>query len=657
MFDRVLIANRGEIACRIIESCRRLGVETVAVYSDADAGARHVRMADCAVHIGGSAPAESYLNIERIVRAAVESGAQAVHPGFGFLSERPAFVQAVEAAGLMFIGPSAATMEKMGAKDAAKALMEAANVPVVPGYHGDNQDEDFLADEAGKIGFPLMIKASAGGGGKGMRIVPSADEFRAALTSARREARSAFGDDKVLLERFVQGPRHIEFQIFGDMHGDVVHLFERECSIQRRYQKIIEETPSPFLDDAMRADMGAAAVAAAKAVDYVNAGTVEFIVGADRSFYFMEMNTRLQVEHPVTEMTTGLDLVEWQLRVACGEPLPLIQDEIEREGHAVEVRLYAEDPRQDFLPSVGRIQAFVTPETDADFRLDTGVESGDEVSIHYDPMIAKLVAWDVDREAAIRHLREVLRQTAVFGVKTNLGLLRRIAADPVFAAGDIDTRYIDTHLEDLNKRAAPGTEILDTAALDFLLDSNDASGFECADGFQLNGLGGRRIVLRDEDGVEHTRFVARAGDDFVLREGDAIRRLQARMTDDYTLVVGDAAGSAQYLVYRVGDTLHVADTRGVWRLTRVHPYAARPESASDEAHPGAPMPGRILAVEVAPGDRVSAGQALLVMEGMKMEYTLKASVAGVVEQVYYAVGDTVEAEVPLVEILPDEAEG
>lgn len=657
MFDRVLIANRGEIACRIIETCRRLGVDTVAVYSDADAGARHVRMADRAVHIGGSAPAESYLDIERIVRAATESGAQAVHPGFGFLSERPAFVEAVEAAGLMFIGPSAATMRKMGAKDTAKTLMEAANVPVVPGYHGNNQDEDFLAVEAEKIGFPLMIKASAGGGGKGMRIVQSADEFRSALVSARREAKSAFGDDKVLLERFVQGPRHIEFQVFGDMHGDVVHLFERECSIQRRYQKIIEETPSPFLDEGMREDMGAAAVAAAKAVDYVNAGTVEFIVGADRSFYFMEMNTRLQVEHPVTEMTTGLDLVEWQLRVACGEPLPLVQDEIEREGHAIEVRLYAEDPRQDFLPSVGRIEAFVTPETDEDFRLDTGVESGDEVSIHYDPMIAKLVAWDVDRDAAIRHLREALRQTAVFGVNTNLGLLRRIAADAVFAAGDIDTRYIDTHLDELNKVLVPDAAIVDAAALDFLLDSSDASGFERTDGFQLNGLGGHRIVLRDEDGTEHTRLIRRQGGHFAIRDGETERCLQARMTDDYTLFVGDAEGGSQYLSYRVGDALHVANTQGVWRFTRAHPYAARPESASDEAHPGAPMPGRILAVEVSPGDRVSEGQALLVMEGMKMEYTLKASVAGVVEHVYYAVGDTVEAEVPLVEILPDEAEG
>lgn len=657
MFDRVLIANRGEIACRIIETCRRLGVDTVAVYSDADAGARHVRMADRAVHIGGSAPAESYLDIERIVRAATESGAQAVHPGFGFLSERPAFVEAVEAAGLMFIGPSAATMRKMGAKDTAKTLMEAANVPVVPGYHGNNQDEDFLAAEAEKIGFPLMIKASAGGGGKGMRIVQSADEFRSALVSARREAKSAFGDDKVLLERFVQGPRHIEFQVFGDMHGDVVHLFERECSIQRRYQKIIEETPSPFLDEGMREDMGAAAVAAAKAVDYVNAGTVEFIVGAERSFYFMEMNTRLQVEHPVTEMTTGLDLVEWQLRVACGEPLPLVQDEIEREGHAIEVRLYAEDPRQDFLPSVGRIEAFVTPETDEDFRLDTGVESGDEVSIHYDPMIAKLVAWDVDRDAAIRHLREALRQTAVFGVNTNLGLLRRIAADAVFAAGDIDTRYIDTHLDELNKVLVPDAAIVDAAALDFLLDSSDASGFERTDGFQLNGLGGHRIVLRDEDGTEHTRLIRRQGGHFAIRDGETERCLQARMTDDYTLFVGDAEGGSQYLSYRVGDALHVANTQGVWRFTRVHPYAARPESASDEAHPGAPMPGRILAVEVNPGDRVSEGQALLVMEGMKMEYTLKASVAGVVEHVYYAVGDTVEAEVPLVEILPDEAEG
>src|SRR5690606_30923845 len=456
------------------------------------------------VHVGGSAPAESYLDIARIIAAAKATNAEAIHPGFGFLSERPAFVKAVEDAGLTFIGPSAATMEQMGAKDTAKAIMEKAGVPVVPGYHGDNQDETFLAEQAQVIGFPLMIKAAAGGGGKGMRIVREQKEFAEALKSAKRESRSAFGDDRVLLEKFVTGPRHIEFQVFGDRHGNVIHLFERECSIQRRYQKIIEETPSPFLTAEMRARMGEAAVAAAKAVNYVNAGTVEFIVGEDREFYFMEMNTRLQVEHPVTELTTDIDLVEWQLRVAAGEALPLEQQEVFRHGHAIEARLYAENPARDFLPSTGRLKAFLTPEEGMHFRLDSGVESGDEITIHYDPMIAKLIVWHEDRKSAIRALNQALSETAVFGLTTNLTLLRRIAAHPVFAAGDIDTRYIDTHLAELVGVKTAPREVLHAVVIDELLESVDAAGFDRADGFQPNGMGARRVVLRDAAGEEHT---------------------------------------------------------------------------------------------------------------------------------------------------------
>ncbi len=653
MFRKILIANRGEIACRIIATCQRLGVRTVAVYSDADASARHVRLADEAVHIGGSAPADSYLNIERIVAAAKQTGAEAVHPGFGFLSERPAFVRAVEKAGLVFIGPSPETMDMMGAKDTAKALMEKSGVPVVPGYHGDEQDEGFLAGKAKEIGFPLMIKAAAGGGGKGMRIVRAGSDFAEALKSAKRESKSAFGDDKVLLEKFVTGPRHIEFQVFGDRHGNVVHLFERECSIQRRYQKIIEETPSPFLNQTMRKEMGEAAIAAAKAVNYVNAGTVEFIVGEDRSFYFMEMNTRLQVEHPVTEMTTNLDLVEWQLRVAAGEALPLAQEEITRDGHAIEVRLYAENPRKEFLPSVGTLAAFITPGEDAHFRLDTGVETGDEISIHYDPMIAKLVVWHEDRGSAISTLKQALSDTAVFGLATNLPLLRSIIADDVFAAGDIDTRYIDTHLAELNHAEPAPAQVLDAAALDYLLDNEERTGFDLADGFQVNALGGRRFAFRDESENETTRIVRREAGHFVIREQDASRTATAEQIDAFTLRVASEARSANYTVLRLDDAIQVSSGGNTWQLARVHPFAAKSTGAASEAHPGAPMPGRIVAVHVKAGDRVEPGQPLVVMEGMKMEVTVKAGVAGVIENVRYAEGDQVEADAALVDINAD----
>lgn len=654
MFNKILIANRGEIACRVIETCRRLGITTVAVYSDADRNARHVRLADEAVYIGGAAPGESYLRIEAIIDAAKTSGAEAVHPGFGFLSERPAFVKTVEKAGLAFIGPSAKTMDQMGAKDTAKAIMEQAGVPVVPGYHGDKQDAKFLARQADTIGYPLMIKAAAGGGGKGMRIVNAAAEFAGALAGARREAKAAFGDDKVILEKFVTGPRHIEFQVFGDTRGNIVHLFERECSIQRRYQKIIEETPSPFLDIETRARMGEAAVTAARAVNYVNAGTVEFIVGADKSFYFMEMNARLQVEHPVTEMTTGLDLVEWQLRIAAGEPLPLGQADIERAGHAIEVRLYAENPRKDFVPSVGTLHAFVTPEESAHFRLDTGVETGDAVSIHYDPMLAKLVVWDEDRQTAIRALREALNRTAVFGPATNLSLLRRIATEPAFAAGDIDTRYIDTHLPGLLAVEPAPAHVLDAAALDILLETAEDSAWNRADGFRLGGLGGRRCVFRDAAGNETTRFARARNGGYVIAAADDERTTTAELVSETDILVGDGTAARRYTVLRLDEHIQVHCEEGTWELEEIHPFAAGHAGGADEAHPGSPMPGRIVALHVKAGDRVKAGQPLLVLEGMKMEYTLKAGVSGTVDKVLYNEGDMVEAEAPLVDIKPAE---
>lgn len=651
MFKKTLIANRGEIACRIITTCQRLGIRTVAVYSDADRAARHVRLADEAVHIGGAAPADSYLRGDVIIAAAKNAGAEAIHPGFGFLSENSTFARDCASAGLVFIGPSPDSMDAMASKSAAKTLMEKAGVPVTPGYHGAEQSLEKLESEAARIGFPLMIKATAGGGGKGMRVVHTASDFKAALESAKREAKSAFGDDTVLLEKFVEGPRHIEFQVFGDTQGNVVHLFERECSIQRRYQKIIEETPSPFLDDAMRARMGAAAVAAAKAVNYCNAGTVEFIVGADRSFYFMEMNTRLQVEHPITELTTGLDLVEWQLRVAAGEALPLSQAAITRAGHAIEVRLYAEKPREDFLPSIGTLAAFVTPEPSDHFRLDTGVESGDAITIHYDPMIAKLIVRDTDRPAAIARLRDTLNYTAVFGLTTNLPLLRRIAGDNAFARGEIDTRYIDTHLADLNQETPPPAHVLDAAALDLALEETAGhSAWDRLDGFQANALGGRRIDWRDAAGTVTSRRLRDCGAHWLLTDERGSREVRAALTDTHTLAVNCAGEDHSYAVWRLGDRTQIVWQDTAWELDRQHPYAASRQSGADDTHPGSPMPGRIVAALVAPGDTVAIGQPLLVLEGMKMEYTLKARVGGTVEKLLYNVGDLVDAEVPLVDI-------
>ncbi|HET7729958.1 MAG TPA: biotin carboxylase N-terminal domain-containing protein, partial [Usitatibacter sp.] len=510
MFSKILIANRGEIACRVMRTCRRLAIRTVAVHSSIDAHALHVEQADEAYGIGGPRPVDSYLRGDRIIEVARGCGAEAIHPGYGFLSENEGFARAVEAAGLVFIGPTPEAIERMGLKDRAKAIMEKAGVPVVPGYHGESQDDGLLAAKATMIGFPLLIKAVAGGGGKGMRLVTGEAEFASQLAAARREAKSAFGDEAVLVERFIQGPHHIEFQVFGDTHGNYVHLFERECSIQRRHQKVLEETPSPFLDDAMRGAMGDAAVAAARAIGYRGAGTIEFIAGADRKFYFMEMNTRLQVEHPVTEMITGEDLVEWQLRVAAGEPLPLRQNEIFTGGHSIEVRLCAENPANDFLPETGRIGVMRSPvapvaglEDESDVRLDTGVREGDEVSVFYDPMIAKLVVWGDDRAEAARRMQSALAQTSILGVKTNLAFLERVVRHPAFLAGETDTGFIERHRADLLPPAsAVPLEALVAAASRVFLDERRAiadappSPWNDTGGWRLNQPALRRMDFR-----------------------------------------------------------------------------------------------------------------------------------------------------------------
>ncbi|MHA1114462.1 MAG: acetyl-CoA carboxylase biotin carboxylase subunit, partial [Alphaproteobacteria bacterium] len=510
MFDKILIANRGEIARRVIRTARRLGIATVAVYSEADSRARHVVEADEAYLVGPAPARESYLDADAILAAARRGGADAIHPGYGFLSENADFAEACAQAGRVFIGPPPSAIRAMGSKSAAKTLMGAAGVPLVPGYHGEAQDLETLTAAADEIGYPVLVKASAGGGGRGMRIVADRSELAAAVESARREAASAFGDDQLLLEKFLESPRHIEVQIFADSQGEVVHLFERDCSVQRRYQKVIEEAPAPGMGDERRAEMGAAAVAAAAAIGYVGAGTVEFIAQATGKFYFMEMNTRLQVEHPVTEMITGQDLVEWQLLIAAGAPLPLRQGDLIRRGHAIEARLYAEDPGRDFLPATGRLAHLRLPADDAHTRVDSGVVQGDEVSPHYDPMLAKLIVWDTDRAAALRRLRAALARVEVAGVATNAAFLAAVAAHPAFAAGGVDTGFIARHGADLIPDALPaGDEVLALASLGLLLEqdrdrraavaasSDPYSPWALATGWRLNGDGSGALRFRD----------------------------------------------------------------------------------------------------------------------------------------------------------------
>jgi 3-methylcrotonyl-CoA carboxylase alpha subunit len=654
MFDKILIANRGEIACRVIKTAHRLGVRTVAVYSEADAAARHVALADEAVAIGPAPARDSYLRADRIVAAAQRSGAQAVHPGYGFLSENAAFAAACADAGLAFIGPPVAAIEAMGSKSAAKRIMEQAGVPLVPGYHGEAQDDDLLAAEAHKIGYPVLLKAVAGGGGKGMRVVERADDFAAALAAARRESAAAFGDQAMLVEKYLVKPRHVEIQIFADGHGDVVHLFERDCSVQRRHQKVLEEAPAPGLDDARRHAMGAAAVAAARAIGYVGAGTVEFIVAADGTFFFMEMNTRLQVEHPVTELVTGQDLVEWQLRVAAGEPLPLGQEALRLNGHAFEARIYAEDPARDFLPATGHLAHLRFPDAGPHVRIDTGVRQGDAVSIHYDPMIAKLIVWDRDRDAALRRLQAALRATQVVGVTTNLDFLATVAAHPRFVAGAVDTGFIDRHRDQLVAPAAPVTDaVLALASLDVLLrrraeaaraaaaGGDPTSPWHQTSGWRLNEDNHQPLRFR-VDGTEHEVTVHYRPDHFVV---DTPGR--SLVADGFIAAGGDLVATLDgtrltLTVVREGAdlTLFYRDQRH--RLHLHDPAAA----AAEEELPGggltAPMPGKIVAVHVAVGDTVARGAPLLVLEAMKMEHTIVAPCAGTVSELRFAVGEQVD---------------
>jgi 3-methylcrotonyl-CoA carboxylase alpha subunit len=670
MFDSILIANRGEIACRVIRTCRRLGIRTVAVYSSADADAQHVRQADVAIPIGGPRPAESYLRGDAIIEAALASGAQAIHPGYGFLSENADFADAVAAAGLRFIGPSGHSMRRMGSKAGAKDLMAGHGVPVVPGYTGEDQDAGGLAREAARVGFPLMIKAAYGGGGKGMRIVREAAEFAANLESCQREAKNAFGRDRVLLERYVERPRHIEFQVFGDSHGNIVHLNERECSAQRRYQKVLEETPSPFVTPALRAAMGDAAVAAARALDYVNAGTVEFIVGQDGGFYFMEINTRLQVEHPVTELVSGLDLVELQLRVASGEALParLLDGPPVANGHAIELRLYAEDPEQGFLPGSGRLETLRLPPTDAHVRIDAGVIEGDTVTIFYDPMIAKLVVHDVDRAAALQRMRDALAGIDVVGPKSNVAFLERLVRHPAVIEGRIDTGYLDRHLDEFIDGGAAGDDAALAAAVVATLLGEEAeavrdarrsgdlhSPWARADGWRLGHPGKRIVALVAADGARREISAHGADGDYRLDiDGHAIDVAGARLAEGVLSArYGGRGRRHRVFADRARLVVHDGDRRSTYEHAPAFAWTSAKTGGDDRVK--APMPGRIVIVRCAAGDVVVEGQELLVMEAMKMELTLRASHAGTIEAVQAEAGDFVEADAVLVRFSSGEA--
>ncbi len=656
MFEKILIANRGEIACRIARTCARLGIRTVAVFSEADWHARHLELCDEAYLLGPAPARESYLRAERIIEIAKLAGAEAVHPGYGFLAENAEFAEACEAAGLVFIGPPAAAIRAMGSKSAAKAIMERAGVPLVPGYHGEDQDPARLAEAAAAIGWPVLIKASAGGGGKGMRVVERPEGFAEALAAARREASSAFGDDRVLVEKYLSRPRHIEIQVFGDGHGNLVHLFERDCSIQRRHQKIVEEAPAPGLTEAGRSAMGETAVAAARAIGYRNAGTVEFIVahdGASERFYFMEMNTRLQVEHPVTEMITGQDLVEWQLAVAAGRPLPCGQADLAISGHAIEVRIYAEDPTRDFLPATGRLCHLATPVEGPHVRLESGVRAGDEVGIHYDPMLAKLIVWDQNRAGALRRLRNALESYQVVGVTTNLELLAAIAAHPAFATGELDTGFIERHGAGLFSPLGPAPDsVLAIGALSELLQVRAEAAAEAArspdphspwhqaSGWRLNDDNLHTLELGD--GEREVRVVARNRPDHILLElPDGAIRASGELAPDGRLRfdLDGARGSAT--VVRTGEALAVFSAFGRHRLQVRDPlHAALPEEVVSGSLT-APMPGNIISVLVQAGERVTVGAPLMILEAMKMEHTISAPLDGVVERVNFAVGDQV----------------
>ncbi len=646
MLKRLLIANRGEIACRIIRTARRMGIETVAVFSDVDRDALHVRAADRAEHIGGAAARDSYLDIEALLAAAARSGADSVHPGYGFVAENAEFAQACAAAGLIFVGPTPEAMRAMGSKIEAKRIVAAAGTPVVPGYQ-DSQDGATLAAEAERLGYPLLIKASAGGGGKGMRLVEDPGGFKTALAAARREAAAAFGEDDVLLERFLTRPKHLEVQILADMHGRTLSLFERDCSVQRRHQKVVEEAPGPSVDEALRARMGEAAVAAAQAIGYVGAGTVEFI-SEDDEFYFMEMNTRLQVEHPVTEAILGLDLVEWQLRVAAGEALSLTPEELVIDGHAVEVRVYAENPRRKFLPSTGRLVHVGFP---SGVRIDSGVGSGSEVTVHYDPMIAKIIAHGTNRADAIERLDRALAATEIAGVEHNVPFLRRVLADEDFLAGDYTTALIESRGDALIPASRP--EALAVAAVAALRERAGDSPWQRGDGFRLNRRGRERLTLRYDGSTQQVQVdvTSNGYDVSVAKTFFAVRDISVSEADsadgsgsgsEHRFVATINGSQVRWRIVRDGLDWYLLAGGASERVTEIEPDAASfADQGSGDGRVLAPMPGQLLSVEVKQGAAVKRDQPLMVLEAMKMEHVIVAPIDGHVTELPVSVGDRI----------------
>ncbi len=653
MFQSILIANRGEIACRVIRTARRMGLHCIAIYSEADAAAPHVALADSAFCIGAAPAAESYLKSDVILAVAKEAGAEAIHPGYGFLSENAGFAEVCSAAGIAFVGPPAAAIRAMGSKSEAKALMERAGVPLVPGYHGDAQDADALQEEAGRLGFPLMVKASAGGGGKGMRVVADVQDFATGLEAARREAMAAFGDDHVLLERFLPAPRHVEIQVFRDDHGNAVHLFERDCSSQRRHQKVIEEAPAPGLPEALRQAMGEAAISAAAAIDYRGAGTVEFLFDGE-AFYFMEMNTRLQVEHPVTEMITGVDLVEWQLRVAAGEALPLTQKELTISGHAIEARIYAEDPGNGFLPSTGRLLYLGFPPEEDGLRVDSGVRQGDAVTVYYDPMIAKVIAWGEDRETALRRLDRALVQTEIAGVTSNVAFLRAILGHAVFRKGAPDTGFIDRQRESLLPEPGPVPDkaLAAVALAEMRWRSRQArlaaagsgdphSPWQLTNGWRLNSETHSDLTFIDG---EHSFLISlHFGPDglsLALPSGEQAVRFEEVAEDFYAIRLGQESFRARVL--GDGEQRWVLIDGSVFVLALQDLLHGAPAEAAGGGRITAPMPGKVMAVLVGEGEKVAQGAPLLRLEAMKMEHTLTAPHDGRVEALNCVAGELVD---------------
>ncbi len=665
MFTKILIANRGEIACRVAATARRLGVRTVAVYSDADASAKHVAACDEAVHIGGSAPKDSYLQWERIIEAAKATGAQAIHPGYGFLSENDAFATACAAAGIAFIGPPASAILAMGLKAESKQLMEKAGVPLVPGYHEADQDPAMLQHEANRIGYPVLIKASAGGGGKGMRAVDKAEDFAAALASCQREARNSFGSDAVLIEKYVQRPRHIEIQVFGDTHGNCVYLFERDCSVQRRHQKVLEEAPAPGMTPEFRAQMGAAAVSAAKAVNYVGAGTVEFIVeqppeGGMR-FYFMEMNTRLQVEHPVTEAITGLDLVEWQLRVASGEPLPLKQDELRIHGHAIEARICAETPDNNFLPATGTLTVYRKPECSAFergvVRVDDGVREGDTISPFYDSMVAKLIVFGATRAEALARMDAALAETRIVGLSTNVQFLRHVVNSPSFAQANLDTALIPReaavlfHQDKVGLALAVASAVAQTLVAERVAEAADP--FSRRDGWRPHGLTVRRFDFEylGEPLLAHLTYLHDGALQLAFGEVSGLLQFETLPTQGGARMDLQFQGQRQTVqTWQLGEIVHIFCALGATQITEIDALAHAGVAAADGGRLTAPMPGKVLSFSVKAGDVIKKGQALAVMEAMKMEHTIAAPADGTVAELLYAPGDQVNEGAELLKI-------